>query len=114
VAITGTGFVTGTTDTPSTSVPPPDLGELLDHHRLFGHLGARFVRHCRHHATTVDGTSTPSAADEFEYGTFAYVANFGDSTVSVIDTATQAVITTIRWARTPMALPVTPNGLFPT
>ena len=44
--------------------------------------------------------------------TRAYVANAGDNTVSVIDTATNSVITTVPVGLGPTAVAVTPNGRF--
>jgi YVTN family beta-propeller protein len=39
-----------------------------------------------------------------------YVTNFDSGTVSVIDTATNAVVTTIAVGDTPVAVAVAPNG----
>ncbi|RPE37315.1 YVTN family beta-propeller protein [Streptomyces sp. Ag109_O5-1] len=45
-------------------------------------------------------------------GTLAYVANEGDDSVSVIDTATNAVIATINVGSSPFGVAVTPDGAF--
>src|SRR2546427_8312078 len=50
------------------------------------------------------GTTTAQAQ------TRAYVANDGDSTASVIDTATNTVVATIPVGVTPFAVAVAPNG----
>ncbi|WP_316785191.1 YncE family protein, partial [Streptomyces sasae] len=45
-------------------------------------------------------------------GTRAYVANEGDDTVSVIDTATNTVTATINVGSSPFGVAVTPGGAF--
>ncbi|MFD6225403.1 IPT/TIG domain-containing protein [Streptomyces sp. NPDC060232] len=45
-------------------------------------------------------------------GSFAYVANNGDSTVSVIDTATNLVTATVTGLNGPIDVAITPNGNF--
>jgi YVTN family beta-propeller protein len=43
---------------------------------------------------------------------FAYVANFSDDTVSVIDTASNTVIATVAVGSTPSGVAITPDGAF--
>ena len=45
-------------------------------------------------------------------GLFAYVANQNANNVSVINTATNAVIATVGTTSHPNAVAITPNGLF--
>jgi YVTN family beta-propeller protein len=47
-----------------------------------------------------------------EAAPFAYVTNAGDGTVSVISTATNAVVATIPVGNTPHGVAITPNGKF--
>ncbi|MFP1625859.1 YncE family protein [Streptomyces sp. 5K101] len=51
--------------------------------------------------------ATPAAAQN---GTFAYVANLNDDTVSVIDAATNTVVDTITVGDTPLNVAVSPDG----
>ncbi len=44
--------------------------------------------------------------------TRAYVANFGDNNVSVIDTSTNTVIATVKVGSQPQGVAITPNGAF--
>ena len=44
--------------------------------------------------------------------TYVYVANYGSKNVSVIDTSTNAVITTISVGSSPYGVAITPNGLY--
>lgn len=53
--------------------------------------------------------ATPAAAGE-RAQTLAYVANFDDDTVSVIDTRTKTVITTIPVGDAPTGVAITPDG----
>ncbi|NJN66557.1 MAG: hypothetical protein HC884_07500, partial [Chloroflexaceae bacterium] len=48
----------------------------------------------------------PALAD----GPFAYVANFADDTVSVIDTSTNTVVATVAVGNTPVGVAVNPAG----
>ena len=43
-------------------------------------------------------------------GTRAYVSNYVDNTVSVIDTATNTVVATIAVGQTPIGVTITPDG----
>ncbi|WP_179928437.1 beta-propeller fold lactonase family protein, partial [Bacillus cereus] len=45
-------------------------------------------------------------------GSFAYVANESSNTVSVIDTSTNLVTTTITVGLTPFSVAITPDGSF--
>ncbi len=113
VSITGSGFVIGTTGTtvnfgssPATSVncSSTDACSATSPSSSPGIVDIT--------ATVGGQTSADSLADEFDYDTFAYVPNFDDGTVSVIDTATQTVPITVNVGMHPDGVAVTPNGRF--
>ncbi|MFE3934737.1 YncE family protein, partial [Streptomyces goshikiensis] len=52
----------------------------------------------------------PQSAQAVPPGTYAYVANFNDDTVSVIDTATNAVVVTVPVGDAPWEVAVSPGG----
>ena len=52
-------------------------------------------------ATTSGGTSATSSADQFTYAGFAYVADYGTSKVSEVNTASNSIIGTVTRARSP-------------
>jgi len=56
--------------------------------------------------------SAPYAIAITPNGAFAYTANAAASTVSVIDTATNTVITTVGVGSTPHGVTITPDGKF--
>ncbi|OLE77460.1 hypothetical protein AUG19_00430 [archaeon 13_1_20CM_2_54_9] len=56
--------------------------------------------------------SAPYAIAITPNGAFAYTANAAASTVSVIDTATNTVITTVGVGSTPYGVTITPDGKF--
>jgi YVTN family beta-propeller protein len=51
-------------------------------------------------------------AIEAEAAPFAYVANFSSGTVSVIDTATNVLVTTVPVGGNPHGVAITPDGAF--
>ena len=58
--------------------------------------------------------ATPDAIAITPNGEFAYVANPGDNTVSVISTASNmVVVSSIGVGFTPTAMAITPNGELP-
>ncbi|WP_374777453.1 hypothetical protein OG756_36440 [Streptomyces sp. NBC_01310] len=52
----------------------------------------------------------PQPAQAVPPGTYAYVANFNDGTVSVIDTATNAVVVTVPVGNAPWGVAVSPDS----
>ena len=67
-------------------------------------------------AKTVSGTISfsggtyPRALLFTRNGALAYLANYGDGTVSVVDTATNTVVNTILVGQSPQGLAITPDG----
>ena len=63
--------------------------------------------------TDTDGTfSSPYGIAITPDGNYAYVANYGSSTVSVIDINSNTVTTSIAVGTSPYAVAVTPDGAF--
>ncbi len=60
--------------------------------------------------TTIAVGSVPTSVTFLPNGTRAYVANLGDSVVSVIDVATHAVITTVKLSGKPLRVLASPDG----
>ena len=61
-------------------------------------------------AVTVGGG--PYGVDITPLGSFAYVTNVNDNTVSVIKTSTNTVVKTVTVGSSPGGVAITPNGSF--
>ena len=111
VSISGTGFVPGSTTvsfgtTPGTSVSCSTV-TICSATSPAGSTGLVDIT-----VSTAGGTSATVAADHFTYAVFAYVANFGSATVSVINTATNTLAATVPVGSSPGYVAVTPSGAY--
>ena len=110
---TGTNTVVATIWGSPTPTPSPSPRTAL---RLRGGLRSRRRLGDRHRdqpvAATISGFSNPYAIAITPNGLYAYMADSGPETVSVIDTGTDTVVATISGFGDPYGIAITPNGLY--